>query len=164
LKDAFKGLNAFEVTAETPPDTTAQRQLEADNQNATVEMVRVSALAETCRVLSDLDLESADQARDMRDTLGEAFEDLSEDENTEDPLIEALQDLRTATTEHLQSVAQNLPAVSSYTPPATVPALVIAYALYEDAEQDLDIVARNNVAHPGFVPGGASIEVLPSVD
>jgi prophage DNA circulation protein len=45
-------------------------------------------------------------------------------------------------------------------PQATQPALVLAYSLYEDASRDADIIARNNVRHPGFVPGGRTLEVL----
>jgi prophage DNA circulation protein len=163
LMDSFRSLDAFEVEAEEPPDTTEQRQVEADNQAATKEMVRVSALAETCRMLADLDLESEDQSSSIRDELLASFEGIIENENTEDPLIESLQDLRTAITEHLHTVAQELPRISTYEPPATVPALVVAYALYQDADQDLDIVARNNIVHPGFIPGGTVLEVISNV-
>lgn len=59
----------------------------------------------------------------------------------------------------------NLPRVMSVKPSETEPALVIANRLYGD---DLDIVEsmandikqRNNVAHPGFIKGGESLEVL----
>ena len=46
------------------------------------------------------------------------------------------------------------------TPEATQPALVLAYGLYEDAGREAEIVTRNKVRHPGFVPGGQALEVL----
>jgi len=41
-----------------------------------------------------------------------------------------------------------------------MPAIVLAYRLYGDAERADEIVARNRVRHPGFVPGGQPLEVL----
>ncbi|PTS90230.1 hypothetical protein DBR17_01670, partial [Sphingomonas sp. HMWF008] len=51
-----------------------------------------------------------------------------------------------------------------YTPATTEPALVIAARLYADPAQAeiraAEIVARNRVVHPGFVPGGVALQVL----
>lgn len=160
LLDAWRLLDEFAVTDPEPPDTTPQRKQEATNQDAVEEMVKVSALAETSRQMALLDLDSADQAQAIRTELTEAFDDIGDDDNTEDGLFEALQDLRNEIANHLQQVAQDLPVVSLVTPANTIPALVLAYNLYTDAEQDLDIVARNNIKEPGFIPGGAEIEVL----
>ena len=41
-----------------------------------------------------------------------------------------------------------------------IPALVLAHRLYDDPSWDADIVARNDVVHPGFVPGGVDLQVL----
>ena len=46
----------------------------------------------------------------------------------------------------------------SYTPPEILPATVIAYERYEDSDRDLEIVARNKIARPGFV--ATTIQVL----
>ena len=42
---------------------------------------------------------------------------------------------------------------------ATRPALVLAYQVNGDVEAEADLVARNQVRHPGFVPAGR-VEVL----
>ena len=42
----------------------------------------------------------------------------------------------------------------------TAPALVLAYDYYEDAERDAEIVSRNAVRHPGFVPASSPLRVL----
>lgn len=162
LREAFRSLNVFVVEEEEPPDNTAQRRLEGTNQDATEEMVRVSNIAETSRIMAGLALASADEATAIRDELAAAFEDLLDSTVTEDPLFEALQDLRTEIVNHLQRVAQELPAVSKTTPAATVPALVLAYNLYTDANRDLEIVDRNRIKNPGFLPGAVELEVLTS--
>jgi prophage DNA circulation protein len=38
------------------------------------------------------------------------------------------------------------------TPAEPLPALVLAYDLYEDVARDGEITARNKIRHPGFVP------------
>lgn len=160
LLDVWRILDDFAVEDPEPPDTTPQRKQEATNQDAVEEMVKVSALAETSRQMALLDLDSANQAQAIRTELTTAFDEIGDDPNTEDQLFESLQDLRNEIANHLQRVAQDLPVVSLITPANTIPALVLAYSLYTDANQDLDIVRRNNVKEPGFIPGGAEIEVL----
>lgn len=55
----------------------------------------------------------------------------------------------------------------SYTPKATEPALVIANRIYGTVDieaRTAEIVSRNKVRHPGFVPGGIALELLTRVD
>ena len=41
-----------------------------------------------------------------------------------------------------------------------MPSLALSYALYGNIDHSDEIVARNKVQHPGFVPGGIQLEVL----
>ena len=50
--------------------------------------------------------------------------------------------------------------MASYTPQATLPALVIAHRLYGDATRADEVCVRNNVRHPGALRGGMALEVL----
>lgn len=59
----------------------------------------------------------------------------------------------------------NLARIAHFTPAETTPALVLAHRLYGPAlmlARSEDLIARNRVAHPGFVPGGQRLEVLSS--
>jgi len=47
-----------------------------------------------------------------------------------------------------------------YSPPVTLPALVIAQTLYGDGSEADQIVTKNSVRHPGFVSGGQTLRVL----
>jgi len=78
---------------------------------------------------------------------------------------ERMRALRVALVQHLTNVAGELPTVTSYIPQETEPAIVIAYRLYQRADSDLDIEARNldEINHPSFVPGGLAIEVISNV-
>lgn len=81
---------------------------------------------------------------------------------TDDASYTALSDLRASIWRHLTQTAQNLPRVVSYTPPATVPALVLAQRLYGAPDLAEDIIARNKPIDPTMLSGGQALEVLSS--
>ncbi len=72
----------------------------------------------------------------------------------------AMVDLSAALTLDLQTRAAALPSLISYTPPTTMPALLIAQELYGDATRADEICRRNDIMDPNFVPGGQPLEVL----
>ena len=48
----------------------------------------------------------------------------------------------------------------AWVPQATAPALALAQQLYADALREPELVLRNRVRHPLFVPGAVPLEVL----
>ena len=72
--------------------------------------------------------------------------------------------LRRAVTADLTARGGTLARLQTHVPAVTMPALVIAQRLYGDPARmearAAEIVARNKVPHPGFVPGGAALQVL----
>jgi len=38
-----------------------------------------------------------------------------------------------------------------------VPSLLLAYQLYGSVDQEADVIARNNISHPGFVAGDLKV-------
>ena len=53
----------------------------------------------------------------------------------------------------------NVGQVLTYTPPQTIPAIVIAYQLFGRIDKEEILIQQNNIRHPGFVPGGLELEV-----
>jgi prophage DNA circulation protein len=53
-----------------------------------------------------------------------------------------------------------LSPLTTFTAGRALPAVVLAHRLYGAADRAEDIVARNHVANPLFVPGGVALEVL----
>jgi prophage DNA circulation protein len=75
----------------------------------------------------------------------------------------ALRDLKLAVVADITARAADLKIITHYTPGETLPALVIAHALYGSADLEAnvdDLVARNQIQNPGAVPGGRALEVL----
>ncbi|WP_054285117.1 DNA circularization protein [Gulbenkiania mobilis] len=76
-----------------------------------------------------------------------------------DNLFPALQELRAAAAVSLQARLPTALEVTTLETQATLPALVLAYKANGTLDAADDLVARNGVKHPGFVPAG-SVEVL----
>lgn len=141
------------------PQTTAARRQEAGNQAAMTQVVRVTAVTEAARAVSTMEFESHDDATSVRDELLAAADALVDD-GVSDELFLALAALRAALVRDVAARGADLAREVSYTPKVTTPALVLGYRLYADAARGEDIVTRNRIAHPGFVPGQRALRVL----
>jgi prophage DNA circulation protein len=140
------------------PLITVNRKNQAANQAALIAMVRTAAVTAAAVYLSQVDFASFTEAAAARDNLLDAIDDLLN--LADDDVYQDLSDLRSAVVADFAATSADLSRIVSWTPPATLPALVIAQILYGDATRADDIVSRNKVAHPGFVPGGILLEVL----
>ena len=69
-----------------------------------------------------------------------------------DAVYDALQAARSRVWADMTTRSRSSARLTTVRPPVPVPALALAYDLYEDAGRDGEIVARNRVSHPGFVP------------
>lgn len=71
---------------------------------------------------------------------------------TDDDVYQALMEARSAIWTDLIERSRNSARLITMTPADVLPMLAIAYDYYEDACRDLEMAARNNIRHPGFVP------------
>lgn len=81
-------------------------------------------------------------------------------EAADDESYNALLELRADVALHVPGERQQLPRLVTHTPAQTSPVLVEAYRLYGSLALVDDILARNRIRHPGFIPGGQALEVL----
>lgn len=138
--------------------TTPSRIRQDNNRTAVANLVRQTAVIEGARATSTIDFESQDQAVLIRDQVIDAIN--TEQLTASDPVFEALADLRTAVVNDINTRAIDLSKLVKFTPQSTMPAVVLAYRLYGNASREQEIITRNRIAHPGFVPGGRALEVL----
>lgn len=138
---------------------TASRMQQATNQAAMTGLVRQMAVIEASRAATLAEFDSYQHADTVRTDLADAIDGIVE-AGVSDGVYDAMMALRAAVVRDITARGADLARVVSYTPNATMPALVLAYALYGDAQRDADIAARNGVRHPGFLPGGEALEVL----
>jgi hypothetical protein len=126
-----------------------QRRLALSNQAR----VLTVALADTTVV------PTASQAKDLRNAL---VTQIDTELEVNDPPLEvatALTNLRAAVVRDVAARAEFLKQRSSYTPLAVLPAEVLAHRIYQDATRAEELVDRNAVPHPAFMPARA-LEVL----
>jgi prophage DNA circulation protein len=92
----------------------------------------------------------ADDVLALRDSLNEAIYTAS---LKADPThYQALNNHRLALVKHLTAVAASGVRLVDVTPPETLSVLVLAYRRFGDATRESELVQRNRIRHPGFVP------------
>lgn len=135
--------------------TSATREQERTNQGALLGFLRRVFLIEAARLLADTAHDSIEQAFIDRDALLDLLDEQLQIAGDGD--FPALMNLRA-------SIVANVPGdralarILTITRPAPTSSLVLAYQLYGSVESEGDIVARNSVQHPGFLP--TTLQVL----
>ncbi|WP_165184708.1 DNA circularization protein [Caulobacter soli] len=159
---ALRPLMSFGSTVSAVLGTTTARVRQRANQDSLVRLVQGAAAAQAVAAASQLQPASYQDAVSVRDDLAGRIDVMAEQaaDAGDDEAFIALTDLRAAVIRDLTARGGSLARLFDYTPPATAPALVLSWRLYGDALRDQEIVDRNRVEHPGFVPGGVALEVL----
>jgi len=130
------GSGLAEIAVATP-----SRIQQAANQAAMVALVQRTALAEAARVAAEIEFASFDDADSVRTELADGIDALML--VAADPMYDELVALRSAMIRDITSRGADLARLVDYVPRATLPALAIAYDLYDDPGRDAEIIARN---------------------
>lgn len=145
--------------APTPQPVTAGRSQVAVNDRAITAIIRQTVAAELGVVAVSQEYETLDDAIAVREAVAETID--SEAEAAEsDEVYEQLVLERAEVIENLPAPDQSTARIVQYQTPAIQPALLIAQTLYDDAKREQQIVTRNPIRHPGFVPGASVLQVL----
>lgn len=153
-------LEAYGVmpTSVRPPATTSTRATEQANWDALLGLIRTTLAVQAARLAAAEAFPTYDQAVASRDDVAAALDEQAE--TAGDDTYAALSQLRADLVRAVPGEASDLPRLVRHTPVATVPSLVLAHRLYGDLSREADLVTRNRVERPGFVPGGVELEVL----
>ncbi|MFZ5539474.1 MAG: DNA circularization protein [Pseudomonadota bacterium] len=141
------------------PTTTPSRRREAAHRAAVVELVRCSAAIERARATAALAFPDYETAVRTRDSVVEQIDRVA-DASLHDAVFHAMTALRAAVVRDVGQRGADLARVGRIRRNHPVPALVLAYDLYGDPARDADLIERNRIAHPGFLPTDRELEVL----
>lgn len=163
-KDASLFLRAFfymppvlQAQALAPASVPSQIQVK-QNAKALGDFVRFVAISYHAEALAFREFDSAQQATEERqaalDAIDAALEDASDD------LFLKLQALRVAITQAVPPPGKSLAQEIEVEVPRTAPSLLVAYETFETIENESDLIARNSIAHPGFISAGGKLKAL----
>jgi prophage DNA circulation protein len=151
---AFAALGGDWPPASVPPGATANERLASANAGEVARIVRLAALGAAAEALTRAPFVSRPEAvtaradfverveAEMQETTGAALA----------PVFVALQTLQGATVAYLTGLIADLAPIITVDAPLALPSLVLAWELYQDPLRAREIVARNHVPHPSFMP------------
>lgn len=156
LIPAVRGLTRMAVSpAIAPPavqayTTATTAQINA-NASAIYANCRQLLLVQACGLSSYLSCAIYDDTQALKLELAAAL-DAEALQVTDDDLYQAIMSARSAMWQDLTDRSRDSARLSTLTPADVLPMLAIAYDYYEDAGRDLEIVTRNKIHNPGFIP------------
>lgn len=138
---------------------TGSRRAQQINQAELLQLVRVCSLAEGARAASLVAFASFQDAVQARDEMAQALDDVLMAE-PDDGTYTAVRALRAAMVQDMAARGANLARLVQWVPTTTMPSLAVAQAVYADALREPELVERNRIRHPLFVPATVPLEVL----
>lgn len=158
----FEGLLTYGDTLPDIPLTTENRRQQKINRDNHVRLVKRHALINMAEAATDITFDSYDDAVATRNLLAERLDDeiLVSGATDDDEALNALETLRADMVADITQRGADLKKIRTIQLKQSKPALVLSYDLYATPNSETDIINRNRVNHPGFVPGGQPIEVL----
>ena len=148
---------AYAVTRLPAPTTSAVMQNAAVGQATTAAQstgwpsVTHPALNNAPAMKNTVDLPTWEELTDIRDTLNTAI-DKELSRTTSDALFLALRRVKADLNADINTRLEQSARIIQRTPDEVLPALVLAATWFDNATRDADIIRRNAITHPGFVP------------
>lgn len=141
---------------------TASRARASKNSQAMSWLARSIATKEKTVSLAKIEAPTLDEARAARAEIVTLIDDLILTPNIWPATSDRAVQLRADAIAHFMAITSWLPRLARLTPQATRPAIVYAHEWYGDdwakSGRDLEIIQRNRINHPGFIPPGRSLE------
>lgn len=138
-----------------PVKTTASkwRIHAAKNTQAANTLLRLSALISYCEAVAKVSLQDRPSAITLRANVSMLFDQQMESLNSEDyDQFLGMTKLRDATVEYLSRAIIDLAPVVRVTASLSRPSLYWSWRMYGDPNRAMQLVERNRVAHPSFMP------------
>ena len=162
---------AYAVTRLPAPTTSAVMQNAAVGQSTTSAVMQNAAVGQSTTsaqstgwpsvthpalnnapaVKNTVDLPTWEELTDIRDTLNTAI-DKELSRTTSDALFLALRRVKADLNADINTRLEQSARIIQRTPDEVLPALVLAATWFDNAARDADIIRRNAITHPGFVP------------
>lgn len=135
------------------PSNTAQARVSNSNAAVTETFIKSVALANEAKAATEQEFTSYSEAITARMVLLNKIDVLAQN-TTNDDVYEQLRAVRQTVALAIPADEVSLPRITTIKTKQDTPSLVLAYDVYGDVSKEADIIARNQVRNPCFVPGG----------
>lgn len=159
VSSGFGDIYDFDA-GERPPSTTANREIEQTNYDATQRVIQRMAVVRMALTALDEEFDSYDSAVAARSLITDLLDDQSD--TAADDTYPSLLQLRADLVKAIPGDDSELARLVSYTAPVSVPSLVLTHQLYGNLDLESDLLSRNAIKNPMFVIGSRELEVLSS--
>lgn len=133
-----------------PSGLTPSRVRLYDNRDALAMLMRRASLVQAAGMSAVMPLPVYDDAVQLRKDLLSALD--QEAAMGDDTTYAEIMDLRASVHQDMTARLRDSARLQVINRREIVPALALAYDLYEDTGREAEIITRNRVRHPGFIP------------
>lgn len=158
-RNAVQPMVNYKSTLQPVEGQTQSKLKLAENQRLFGNLVTGSALGKLALVSTQTTYGTYAEAVAQREYLVAQIEAFLEDPKITDRTYQAFQDLLALTVQGIPGEQSQLNRLSYVTLHSPTPSLVLAYDLYEDLSLEQDIILRNKVKNPAFIPASV-VEVI----
>lgn len=137
---------------------TPQRSIQQNNEEILNRRVQTEFVIQASNAAAEINHASVDDALEKREIVYAKLLELSE-QTTDDNVYQAIRDQQAALVEAVPDPERTLPRVVQVQNRVTRASLPLLYETYQSVNLEEDLVDRNRVEHPGFVPAG-NLDVL----
>lgn len=150
--------NASENASASNDDAKAEKKCMQQIEQLTKQLVA----AKEAETITSIDFTNAEEAEAVLDDFLTDIEEIELFEEVE-PTTEVMQNLRglrEIVIEYVQDIVLELPRTRTIKLNGQMSSLALAYDLYEDVSRADEIVKKNKLPFPGFIPAGKELKVL----
>ena len=153
-------LDLVQAAPEVPVSAAfgTSRRAAAEGQRIVANVQRQMCVSAACAVTAGHTPSTTREAGTLQAAVLDAMDAAQLDAG--DAAFAALSDLRTVTLRAMAEKARTLPDVISVTERQVMPSLAVAWRWTGGIEAEQDLIIRNGLRHPGFVPGGRALELI----
>lgn len=141
----------------TPDKIISEDPLSPDNLFN--DMFVLSGTISACTLLTVLNFDNYSQMIDFRNIAFASLETFLK-KTEDDDLYNELYALRARVSRDLDERSAQLPRLSKVVLPEHIPAIVMSHNLYQNVENEQDLIDRNGILNPMFMPAQIELEVL----
>lgn len=136
-------------------------QREAENKQQLELLCQRAGIVSQANIISSMEFKSSKEAEEiLNDFINQVEEQILTKVSTDENTLQSLKDLRSVLIKDITTTIKKLPEVKIIKIPQSIPSVVLAYELYGDIDRADEIIKRNNIFKPGFMPAMVELEVL----